>query len=137
VLCGSKEFINEALRIRKQLGGGMRQVGVLAAAGIVALEEMVDRLIEDHQRAERLADVLASIPGVSLDKGSPNTNMVYIELDPSLGLSAEICAERLKAQGVLAGITGPRHFRLVCHYWISDEDIPKVASAMKKALSGK
>jgi len=135
VLCGTKVFIQEALRIRKQLGGGMRQVGVLAAAGIVALEEMANRLVEDHQRAERLAEALASIPGVDLDKGSPNTNMVYIKLDPSLGTSAERAAERLKDQGVLAGITGPRHFRLVCHYWISDADIPKVALAMEKALS--
>lgn len=135
VLCGSGDLIHEALRIRKQLGGGMRQVGVLAAAGIVALEEMVDRLIEDHQQAEMLAEALDVIPGVSLDKGSPNTNMVYIELDPSLELSAEKVAERLKEQGILAGITGPRHFRLVCHYWISDQDIPKVASAMKKAVT--
>lgn len=135
VLCGSKEFIQEALRIRKQLGGGMRQVGVLAAAGIVALEEMTDRLIEDHHRAEKLAEALSLIPGVKLDKGSPNTNMVYIKLDSTLGLSAEKVAERLKALGILAGITGPRHFRLVCHYWISDEDIPKIASAMEKSLS--
>ncbi len=135
VLCGSGDFIQEALRVRKQLGGGMRQVGVLAAAGIVALEEMVDRLIEDHQRAQMLAEALASISGVSLDKGSPNTNMVYIELDPSLRLSAEKVAERLKEQGILAGITGPRHFRLVCHYWISDQDIPKIALAMKTAVS--
>jgi threonine aldolase len=135
VLCGSREFIREALRIRKQLGGGMRQAGVLAAAGIVALEEMTDRLIKDHQHAIKLAEALSSIPGVSLDKGSPNTNMVYIELDSSLGLSAEKVAGRLKEQGVLAGITGPRHFRLVCHYWIRDEDIPKVATAMENALS--
>lgn len=135
VLCGSKEFIQEALRIRKQLGGGMRQVGVLAAAGIVALEEMTDRLIEDHHRAEKLAEALSLIPGVKLDKGSPNTNMVYIKLDSVLGVSAEKVAERLRVQGILAGITGPRHFRLVCHYWISDEDIPKIASAMQKALS--
>jgi threonine aldolase len=135
VLCGSKEFIQEALRIRKQLGGGMRQAGVLAAAGVVALEEMTDRLIEDHQRAKKLAEALSSIPGVALDNGSPNTNMVYIKLDRSLGLSAEKVAERLRAQGVLAGITGPRHFRLVCHYWIRDEDIPKVARAMENSLS--
>jgi len=135
VLCGSNAFIQEALRMRKQLGGGMRQVGVLAAAGIVALEEMVERLVDDHQRAKTLAEVLSSISGVTLDKGSPNTNMVYIKLDPSLGISAETVADRLKEQGVLVGITGPRHFRLVCHYWIRDEDIPQVGSAMVKALA--
>ena len=62
------------------------------------------------------------------------TNMVYIKLDSSLGLSAETVAERLRTQSVLAGITGPRHFRLVCHYWIEDADIPKVASALRNAL---
>ncbi len=134
VLCGSKAFIGEALRIRKQLGGGMRQVGVLAAAGIVALEEMVERLVEDHRHAVMLGEALVLIPGVKLDKGSPNTNMVYIKLDPSLGLSAKIIAHRLKEQGILVGITGQRHFRLVCHYWIKDEDIQKVALAMNKAV---
>lgn len=134
VLCGNKDFIREALRIRKQLGGGMRQVGVLAAAGIVALEDMVDRLAEDHRRAEMLAEALSAIPGVQLDKGSPNTNMVYIALDPSLNVSAKACAEKLKNQGVLAGITAPRHFRMVCHYWIKDEDILKVAAAFEVAL---
>ncbi|MDW7754248.1 MAG: low-specificity L-threonine aldolase [Brevefilum sp.] len=135
VLCGSKPFIHEALRIRKQLGGGMRQVGVLAAAGIVALEEMVDRLVEDHHRAEMLAEALSSIPGVALDKGSPNTNMVYIKLDPALGITAKACSENLKKQGVLAGITGPHHFRMVCHYWITDVDIGEVRSAFEKALN--
>jgi threonine aldolase len=136
ILCGSHEFIHGALRTRKQLGGGMRQVGILAAAGIVALEEMVDRLGEDHERARKLAEALSSIPGVRLDKGSPNTNMVYIELDPELGIPAKTCAERLKVHGVLAGITGPRHFRLVCHYWIRDDDIPKVKKAMETAIAG-
>ena len=135
VLCGSKAFIQEALRVRKQLGGGMRQVGVLAAAGIIALEEMIDRLAEDHHRAEILAEALERIPGIALDKGSPNTNMVYIELDPALALSSEKVAGRLKEQGVLAGITGPRHFRLVCHFWVSDGDVSKVASAMEKAVA--
>ena len=88
VLCGSREFIRKALRIRKQLGGGMRQAGVLAAAGIVALDEMVERLAEDHEHARILAKGLSQVPGVRLDKGSPNTNMVYIELDPELGIDA-------------------------------------------------
>lgn len=134
VLCGSKPFIAEALRIRKQLGGGMRQAGVLAAAGIVALEEMVDRLAEDHANARELGRGLAAIEGVRLDKRSPNTNMVYIELDPALDISAEGCYRILKSEGVLVGITGPRHFRLVCHYWTKSEDIPVIVSAFEKAL---
>jgi len=134
VLCGSKAFIQEALRIRKQLGGGMRQVGVLAAAGVIALEEMVNRLAEDHRRAVMLAEALSSIPGVALDKGSPNTNMVYIKLDPAFGITAKTCSDNLKKQGVLAGITGSHHFRMVCHYWINDKDISIVRSAMEKAI---
>lgn len=134
VLCGTKDFIHESLRIRKQLGGGMRQAGVLAAAGIVALEEMVNRLVDDHARAEALAEMLSQIPGVSLDKGSPNTNMVYIKLDPELGLDAETVAEGLKADGILVGTTGPRHFRLVCHYWIKDPDLPKIVAGFQKVL---
>lgn len=134
VLCGTKLFIAEALRLRKQLGGGMRQAGVLAAAGIVALEEMVDRLADDHANAKALGAGLAEIEGISLDKGSPNTNMVYIELDPSLGIGAEDSQRALRDQGVLVGITGPRHFRLVCHYWIKTEDIPVIVNAFKKTV---
>ena len=135
VLCGSMDFIIKARRIRKQLGGGMRQAGVLAAAGILALEEMVDRLAEDHDHARLLAEGLSDIKGVLLDKGSPNTNMVYIELDSSLNLAAEVCASRLKELGIKAGITGPRHFRLVCHYWITDENIPVIIDAFRTALA--
>jgi threonine aldolase len=134
VLCGSREFIDKARRIRKQLGGGMRQAGVLAAAGIIALEEMVDRLAEDHTHARQLAEGLTKIDGIRLDKGSPNTNMVYIELDTSLELSAEAYADQLMEMGVKVGITGPRHFRMVCHYWVVDEDIPVIVGAFKKAL---
>lgn len=135
ILCGSEDFIKEALRIRKQLGGGMRQAGVLAAAGIIALDEMVDRLDEDHAHARALAEGLSSIPGVQLDKGSPNTNMVYIALAPSLNIDARMCAQSLRQAGILAGITGPRHFRLVCHYWIRDEDLPVIIEGFRKALA--
>ena len=135
VLCGSRAFIAEALRIRKQLGGGMRQAGVLAAAGIVALEEMVGRLAEDHAHARALAKGLSRVSGMHLDKGSPNTNMVYLELDPTLGLDAQTCAEKLNGQGVKVGTTGPRHFRLVCHYWITEKDIPVIIKAFQRVVS--
>jgi len=134
VICGTKDFIEKVKRIRKQLGGGMRQAGVLAAAGIVALEEMVDRLVDDHERAKSLSKGLQSIPGIQLDKGSPNTNMVYIVIDQALGINAIRCQESLRKQGVLVGITGPYHFRLVCHYWIRDEDIPVVINAFQNAI---
>jgi threonine aldolase len=135
VLCGSRDFIDQAHRIRKQLGGGMRQAGVLAAAGVIALEEMVDRLAEDHQHASELAVGLGALPGVHLDKGSPNTNMVYVALDSSVGMLASQFAARLKDEGVLVGITGDRHFRLVCHYWIKGDHIPKIVSAFYAVLA--
>jgi threonine aldolase len=135
VLCGTKDFIHEALRIRKQLGGGMRQAGVLAAAGIVALDEMVDRLSEDHQKAKELAKGLAEIPGIALDKSSPNTNMVYISIDPLHKLNAKLTAEALRKKGVLVGITGPQQFRLVCHYWIRKEHLDRVVKAFRIVLS--
>jgi threonine aldolase len=133
VICGTKDFIAKVHRVRKQLGGGMRQAGVLAAAGIMALEEMVDRLSEDHQHARLLADGLQEVPGIRLDKGSPNTNMVYLVVEPNGERTAKQVAARLRELGVLVGISGPNHFRLVCHYWIRDEDIPKIVSAFKVA----
>ncbi len=135
ILCGSHEFIKQAHRIRKQLGGGMRQAGILAAAGIVAMEDMVARLVEDHQRAAELAEQLSELPGIRLDKGSPNSNMVYIEIDPALGISGLVCGEKLRDEGVLVGITGDRHFRLVCHYWIKQEHLAVIVRAFRKALN--
>jgi len=135
VLCGSQAFINQAHRIRKQLGGGMRQAGILAAAGIVALEEMVDRLAEDHLRAAELAEMLTEVPGIQLDKDSPNSNMVYIKLDQASGISGAECAAKLQREGVLVGVTGDHHFRLVCHYWIKQEHLNSIVKAFRKVLT--
>jgi threonine aldolase len=130
VLCGSEEFIQRAHRIRKQLGGGMRQAGVLAAAGIVALETMVDRLGEDHERARCLADKLRSIPALALDEGSPYTNMVFLNLSDQAGpAAAKEVAEKMAEKGVRVGVVGPRRFRLVTHYWIDDAAVDRAASA--------
>lgn len=134
VLCGSEAFIRQARRIRKQLGGGMRQAGVLAAAGIVALETMVERLAEDHARARRLAQGLSSIPGLILDAGTPHTNMVYLSLDETIPLSAEQVVERLAERGVKVGAVGPRQFRLVTHYWIDDEAVDDAIEAFGQVL---
>jgi threonine aldolase len=123
VLCGDKEFISRAHRIRKQLGGGMRQAGILAAAGIVALETMVERLGEDHERARQLAQGLSEIPGINLDPHSPQTNMVFLSLDERLPLNAKMAASKLAEQKVYVGVIGERRFRLVTHYWIDDEAI--------------
>jgi threonine aldolase len=134
VLCGSEAFIRQARRIRKQLGGGMRQAGVLAAAGIVALETMVERLGEDHARAHRLAQGLSSVPGLILDAGTPHTNMVYLSLDETIPLSAEQVVERLAERGVKVGAVGPRQFRLVTHYWIDDEAVDYAIEAFGQVL---
>jgi len=136
VLCGSNEFITRAHRIRKQLGGGMRQAGIIAAAGIVALESMIDRLEEDHTRAKRLARGLAEIPGLVIDPGSPLSNLVFLNLGKETSpLTASIVAERLAAQGVLVGEVGRQRFRLVAHYWIDDSGIDRAIAAYKAALS--
>ncbi len=134
VLCGSAEFIRKARRIRKHLGGGMRQSGVLAAAGIVALETMVERLAEDHARAQALANGLRDIPGLVLDPDTPATNMVFLNLTDEAPLNAEQAAGRLADLGVLAGVTGARRFRLVLHYWVDDAGVAQTVAAFKQVL---
>jgi threonine aldolase len=134
VLCGSREFISRAHRIRKQLGGGMRQAGVLAAAGIVALETMVDRLAEDHARARRLAGCLAEIPGIVLNPGTSQTNMVFIGLSEDVSITADEVAQRLKERGIKVGVVGARQFRLVVHYWIDDPAVERTALAFSQVL---
>ena len=134
VIVGERDFIQRAHRIRKMLGGGMRQAGVLAAAGIVALENMVDRLAEDHARASRLADGLRAIPGLELDPGTPYTNMVFLNLASETGLSAEQVSERLKPWGVLTDPSGERRFRLVTHYWIDDASVEQAIRAFTAVL---
>jgi threonine aldolase len=134
VLCGSQDFIRRAHRIRKQLGGGMRQAGVLAAAGIVALETMVDRLKDDHERATQLARGLERLSGIQIEPGSPNTNMVFVSLDEGLSLTAPQLAEKLSAQGIKVSPIGLRRFRLVTHYWIDSPAIERVVHAFGMAL---
>ncbi len=135
VLCGSRDFIHRAHRIRKQLGGGMRQAGVLAAAGIVALETMIDRLAEDHERARRLARGLATLPGMLLDPGSPHSNMVFCELSPDVPLDAGEVAAQLEKLGVRVGAVSARRFRLVTHYWIDDAGVEQAIQAFAGVLS--
>jgi threonine aldolase len=135
VLCGSREFIERARRIRKQLGGGMRQAGILAAAGIVALETMIDRLAEDHRRARMLAEGLVRLPGISLPMGMPATNMVFISLDESLPIDAPVFAARLANYGVRVGVVGVRQLRLVTHYWIGDAEVAQTLEAFRAVLS--
>lgn len=137
VLCGSKEFIGRARRIRKMLGGGMRQAGILAAAGILAVEKMSQRLGEDHARASRLAQGLSQIPYIKFDLGFPQTNMVFVAVDPSAGLSTKEIAGKLAEKGIKVGVTGERRFRLVTHYWIDDQDVMDTIAAFDQILAGK
>jgi threonine aldolase len=134
VLCGTRDFIRRAHRIRKQLGGGMRQAGILAAAGIVALESMVDRLADDHARARRLAAGLARIPGLVLEPGTPYTNMIFASLDESVPLTAKQVAEKLAERGVKIGLAGQGRFRLVTHYWIDDEAVEIAVNQIQSVL---
>jgi threonine aldolase len=134
VLCGSKTFIQRALRVRKQLGGGMRQAGILAAAGMVALETMVGRLAEDHLRAKRLAQGLRAVPGLVMDPGTPYTNMVFCELEPAVSMNASQVVEALQQFGVLVGDVSARRFRLVTHYWIDDAAVDATVKAFKEIL---
>jgi threonine aldolase len=111
VLCGTHAFIERARRFRKMLGGGMRQAGILAAAGVYALENHVERLAEDHRNARRLAAGIADAPGLALETREPPTNMVYFRTQRS---AAEV-AEALAARDVLCGVTAPNRIRMVTH----------------------
>jgi threonine aldolase len=133
VVCGTKNFIAKARRVRKVLGGGMRQAGVLAAAGIVALTEMVDRLIDDHTNARRLAEELAGMEGLSLDPDCVKTNIVYFETTRN-DMHSQTLAEKLAIQGVRLLPAGPRRLRAVTNCHITSEDIKYVLDVFYKVL---
>ena len=137
IICGDAKFIHKAHRIRKQLGGGMRQAGILAAAGIVALETIVPRLAEDHHRARELAAGLETIPGVILDPGTPFTNMIYITLQQDIPIDARQVALCLKEMNILVGVVGARRFRLVTHYWIDSDIVSQTVNAFQEVLLSK
>ena len=134
IICGSKDFIDQARGIRKGLGGGMRQAGIIAAAGIVALETMVDRLQEDHTNARLLADGIADLPGVVLDPETIKTNIIYFDMDDTAVESANFLTV-LAAKGIQFFDTGPRRFRMVTHYGITAEDILYTIDAFKQTLA--
>lgn len=133
MVCGNQEFINQARRARKLLGGGMRQAGVIAAAGIVALNEMVDRLAEDHANAQKLAQGLANITGISVDPAHIKTNIVFFDITRNDMTAAEL-VNRLNEEGVRMSASGPQRLRAVTHYHISSEDIDYTLNAFAKVL---
>jgi threonine aldolase len=124
VLCGQRDLLLRARRWRKVIGGGMRQAGILAAAGIVALKQHVQRLAEDHANARRLAEGLAGIPALNVDPSSVQTNMVFCTIPES---DRRPLQAHLKADGILIGSGNP--LRLVTHLDISASDVDKAIAA--------
>jgi threonine aldolase len=135
LLVGDGDAIAEARRIRKMFGGGMRQAGVLAAAGLVALDEVLPRLSEDHATARRLADLLAEIPGIALDPETVETNIVCFSLAPEAPLTAGELGQRLAAEGVLAHALGHDMVRMVTHYHIAIGDVERAAAAVRRVMT--
>ena len=130
VVVGSADFIDRARRWRKMLGAGMRQVGVIAAAGSYALDNMVERLAEDHDNAKRLAEGLAEIDGISVDPDTIRSNIVFFNIPPGSG--AAISAG-LKERGVLVNAGDPV-MRMVTHYGISSEDIDYTLVSLRESF---
>jgi len=128
LLCGSAAFVERARRVRKMLGGGMRQAGVLAAAGLVALETMVDRLAEDHRRARLLAQKLAETGRFEVDLSAVQTNILVVSVRPPL--SAPRVGEVLKERGVLCHVLDERTIRFVTHHDVGDGELARVLEAV-------
>jgi threonine aldolase len=135
VLCGDPEFISHARRIRKMLGGAMRQAGLVAAAGLFALQNHLPLLKEDHRRARDLARGLSNLSGIDVMNPEPSSNMVYLNLNEDLPYDAADIKGKLKEKGILVGFEDIRLIRLVTHLWIQDKDIPSVVQAFRDVLS--
>jgi len=134
LLVGPSDVVREARRARKLVGGGMRQAGILAAGGIVALETMVERLAEDHANAKYLAECLADVPGIELDPATIKTNMVIFSLAPN-GVTAQQLAQRAKEKGVLVQPRGMYKLRAATHYGITRADTETAFRAIRQAIS--
>lgn len=135
VVVGSAELIAKARRVRKRLGGAMRQAGIFAAAGIVALETMIGRLAEDHANAKRLATGLAGVRGFSIDPAAVETNMVYSDIRGT-GLGSADLAGRLNRAGVMASTPGPSALRFVTHRHITAELVDEAVRIIAETLAG-
>ena len=133
LVCGTGEFIAEARRSRKILGGGMRQAGIIAAAGITALEQMVDRLAEDHRNALNLAEGIHKIKGLSIDLSRVQTNIIYFSVT-SDRITGEQLLNRLSEMDLKTFLTGPDTFRMVTHYGIEKNDIDTALAVIREAV---
>jgi threonine aldolase len=134
ILVGSTDTILEARRVRKMFGGGMRQAGIIAAAGLVALDEVMPLLGEDNRRAHTLAVSLANIPAVVLDPDTVETNIVFFSLADDTPMDAGSLAARLAEDGLLCHPLGGDSIRMVTHYHISDEDIDRAVEITARIL---
>jgi len=132
MLCGSKDFVYEARRNRKMLGGQMRQAGIIAAAGIVAMEQMVDRLAEDHQNAHVLAADLSEIKGLTIKPENVQTNIIYLQLTGRDKMHEELVA-RLDKEGVKVIVMGA-WIRAVTHYGITEQDVKAAAAVIGRVV---
>jgi len=134
MIAGSKSFVDKARKYRKRMGGGMRQVGIIAAAGIIALEEMADRLHEDHENAKYMAQRLAELPGVEVVKDRLDIDMVFFRMAedviPEKTLIEKLYEKNIKINGVEAG-----EYRFVCHIDVTKENIDYVIDTMKSLIS--
>ena len=135
MLVGDADVIDEARRIRKTFGGGMRQVGVIAAAGLVAFEEVLPKLGEDNRRARTLADRLAEIPGIALDPETVETNIICFGIDEKAKHSAGVLADTLADEGVLVHALGRDFVRMVTHYHITDKDVIRAGDVVTNLMA--
>jgi threonine aldolase len=136
MLVGGRDFIRQARSVRKALGGGMRQAGVLAAAGLIALEQGPARLQQDHDCARLLAEGVAEIPGIEIDLSTVQTNIVIFDVGGTGMSSAEI-VEALKSHGMLAGTVNPRLIRFVTHLNVSREDCEQALESLRTVCSSR
>lgn len=134
VLSGSAEFIERARKTRKMFGGGMRQVGIIASAGIYALDNNISRLAYDHMNAKTLANGLSRIKGLTIDMETVQTNIVIVDIDPEI-YTAETFIEALSKEGVLCVPFGPARVRFVTHLDVNEEDCKKAVEAVSKIMS--
>ena len=135
ILCGPAGFVEEARRTRKSLGGGLRQAGVLAAAGLISLRTMIDRLAEDHAHATLLAEKLAAIDGIRVHVETVQTNIVHLELAHGSAISPETLCARLDTEHVIGlGTYPPNLIRAVTHYWVGEKEVDALVGAIAAIL---
>jgi len=134
MVVGSREFVERARVFRKMFGGGMRQAGVLAAAGLIALEKHPPLLARDHAKAKRLAEALAEIPGIGLNPADVQTNILVFDVSGT-GMTAPELSAKLKERGVLANAVDPKQMRMVTHYDVSEDDVERAVRVLQEVFA--